>query len=157
MDTEKKITEILKELGIPMGNLGYRYIKEAVSMIAEDDEWLQMITNPDGLYATIGKKFGTKGTRVERAIRHAIEGCFSHGNTETIQKYFGYTANMATGKLTNKNFIAALAGEVGSAGRVETSNENSHPDKAECRLAHTPLSDYSDAELITELFSRIRN
>lgn len=106
---EKKIVEALKELGIPMGNLGFKYIKEAVTMITADQTCLDGITKPGGLYHVIAKKQGTIATRVERAIRHAIEQCFLHLNTETLQSYFGNTADLDSGKLTNRNFLAALS------------------------------------------------
>jgi hypothetical protein len=105
---EKKIIEVLKELGVPMGNLGFKYIREAVLIINEDQSRLDGITKVGGLYYTIAKKYGSAASRVERAIRHAIESSFSHLNIDTLQKYFGNTPDLNSGKLTNRNFLAAL-------------------------------------------------
>lgn len=106
---EKKIIEVLKNLGVPMGNLGFKYIKDAVKLAAEDEEILTNMTKPGGLYATVAKMHNSTASRVERAIRHGIECSFSHCDVDTIKGYFG---NVSGNKLTNRNFIAALACEV---------------------------------------------
>lgn len=153
---ENKIVGILKELGIPMGNLGFGYIKEAVKMVARDKSWLRDITGPEGLYAVIAETFHTKASRVERAIRHAIEQCFLNGDTEIIYKQFGNSASVKSGKLTNRNFIAALANE------VLTDNEDAvkgmiNPVDGTNDINQKIVADCSDEELITVLFNRIRN
>jgi hypothetical protein len=106
---EKKIIEVLKDLGVPMGNLGFKYIREAVLIIIADQSKLDGITKHGGLYYTVAKKYGTAPSRVERAIRHAIEQSFIHLDLEILQKYFGNTADLNSGKLSNRNFLAALA------------------------------------------------
>jgi two-component system response regulator (stage 0 sporulation protein A) len=105
---EKKIIEILKDLGIPMGNKGIKYIKDAVKTVAEGEAILYNMTLHGGLYETIAVLNNTESTRVERAMRHAIECCFKNCDKEILRGYFGNV----TGKLTNRNFIAALACEV---------------------------------------------
>lgn len=106
---EKKIIEALKELGVPMGNLGFRYMKEALLILNGHTDMLEGITKPGGLYYIISKKCNTTPSRVERAIRHSIEQCFSKLNLDTLQKYFGNTADMNSGKLSNRNFLASLS------------------------------------------------
>lgn len=104
---ENKITDILKDLGIPMSNLGFKYIKEALILTINGQTEISGITKPGGLYELISEKHNTKSSRVERAIRHAMETCFIKCDKDTIKKYFGNTS-----KLTNRNFIAALSYEV---------------------------------------------
>jgi hypothetical protein len=106
---DKKIVEVLKELGVPMGNLGFKYIREAMYILNIDPKQIDGITKPGGLYFTIAKKYGSVPTRVERAIRHAIESSFLHVDVDVIRNYFGNTADLSNGKLTNRNFLAALA------------------------------------------------
>lgn len=102
---EKKIIAILKDLGIPMGNLGFKYIKDAITLTAENEDLMRSMTKPDGLYNLVAKKHHSTIQRVDLSIRHAVEYCSRHCDTDTIQKYFG---NVGTTKLTNRNFIAAL-------------------------------------------------
>ncbi len=157
----KKIKEILKELGIPMGNLGFGYILEAVKIVAEDKTQLQSITKHGGLYWMIAKKFGTTPTRVERAIRHAIEQSFLHCNAETLYKYFGNSPDINSGKLANRNFIAALANEISMTDAISTDEDimtkipNAIPVQSYAR--REGLSGYSQEELIIELFNRVKN
>jgi hypothetical protein len=92
-----------------MGNLGFKYIREAVLIVNDDESWLDGITKPGGLYYSVAKKYGTTSSRVERSIRHAIEQSFLHANLATLNIYFGNTADLDSGKLSNRNFLAALA------------------------------------------------
>lgn len=101
---KNNVTEVLRELQIPMGNLGFKYIEKAVSMVLEDEYCINSLTKPGGLYDQIAKAFGTEWTRVERAIRHAIEAGFKAADKEVLVKYFGHS----DGHETNKNFIANM-------------------------------------------------
>ena len=105
---EKKITAILKDLGMPMGNLGFKYIKDGTLAAVEDESIMYGITK-GGLYIVVAKKNGTTPSRVERAIRHGIETVFATCNKDTLAKYFGDNVGI---KLTNRNFIAALVNEI---------------------------------------------
>jgi hypothetical protein len=133
---EKKIIEALKELGVPMGNLGFKYIREAVLIVNDDESWLDGITKPGGLYYTVANKFGTAPSRVERAIRHAIEQCFLHLNMETLHKYFGNAADLNKGMLSNRNFLAALVYALNDGNASDTSEKpvTSNSDEGSCAL-----------------------
>ena len=86
---------------------GYQYLREAILIAVEDMDVINAVTKV--LYPEIAKRFGTTASRVERAIRHAIEVAWDRGDIETLQKYFGYTVNSAKGKPTNSEFIAMIA------------------------------------------------
>jgi len=104
---ETKITGILHEIGVPAHIRGYHYMREAIMMAVEDLDILNYITKE--LYPTIAKKCNTTPSRVERAIRHAIEVAWSRGKVEIIDSMFGYTINNHKGKPTNSEFIALIA------------------------------------------------
>jgi len=104
---ETKITGILHEIGVPAHIRGYHYMREAIMMAVDDMEILNYITKE--LYPTIAKKCNTTPSRVERAIRHAIEVAWSRGKVEVIDSMFGYTINNNKGKPTNSEFIALIA------------------------------------------------
>ena len=106
-DLEQDVTDMIHEIGVPAHIKGYQYLREAIMMSVEDTTMLSSITKI--LYPTIAKRFGTTPSRVERAIRHAIEVAWDRGDLETLQKYFGYTVNSAKGKPTNSEFIAMIA------------------------------------------------
>jgi hypothetical protein len=134
---EKKITEALMELGIPMGNLGFKYIKSALLILEEDPATIDGITKPGGIYHKVAKQFGTMPSRVERAIRHAIEQCFSHCGIDVMQKYFGNTADLDSGKLTNRNFLAALAYTVSDEKPVKYENQKvANNSTVSCSICH---------------------
>lgn len=101
------ITSIIHEIGVPAHIKGYLYLREAISMVYNDIELLGSITKV--LYPDIAKKFNTTASRVERAIRHAIEVAWSRGNIESISSLFGYTISMSKAKPTNSEFIAMVA------------------------------------------------
>jgi two-component system response regulator (stage 0 sporulation protein A) len=105
---EKRITDVLKELQVPMGNLGFLYIRKAIELVINNETCLRNLTKVGGIYETIAKEFNSTSQRVERAIRHAIETVFSSADSSVLKKYFGHSS----GKETNKNFIAYLAYEV---------------------------------------------
>jgi len=104
---DANITSIIHEIGVPAHIKGYMYLREAISMVYNDIELLGSITKV--LYPDIAKKFNTTASRVERAIRHAIEVAWSRGNIESISSLFGYTVSMSKAKPTNSEFIAMVA------------------------------------------------
>lgn len=104
---ESKITKIIQEIGVPAHIKGYLYLREAITMVVNDMDFLGAITKE--LYPTIATKFNTTPSRVERAIRHAIEVAWNRGKVETIDRIFGYTINNNKGKPTNSEFIALIA------------------------------------------------
>jgi len=107
VDMIDQITSIMHEIGIPAHIKGYMFLREAISMVVNDIELLSGVTKE--LYPSIGKKCNTTASRVERAIRHAIDVAWSRGQVETIDKIFGYTINNEKGKPTNSQFIAMVA------------------------------------------------
>ncbi|WP_456274099.1 sporulation transcription factor Spo0A [Bacillus sp. AK031] len=104
---DASITSIIHEIGVPAHIKGYLYLREAISMVYKDIELLGSITKV--LYPDIAKKFNTTASRVERAIRHAIEVAWSRGNIDSISSLFGYTVSMTKAKPTNSEFIAMVA------------------------------------------------
>ena len=109
-DLEVVVTKWLHEMGVPAHIKGYQYLREAIMMSVEDVEMLNSITKI--LYPTIAKKYQTISSRVERAIRHAIEVAWSRGNMEMFDSIFGYTINISKGKPTNSEFIAMIADKI---------------------------------------------
>ena len=107
---EKDVTNILHEIGIPAHIKGYQYLRDAITMSVTDHEMLASVTKI--LYPTIGKKHQTTPSRVERAIRHAIEVAWSRGKMDTIHELFGYTVSNGKGKPTNSEFIALIADKI---------------------------------------------
>lgn len=101
------ITNIIHEIGVPAHIKGYLYLREAITMVYNDVELLGSITKV--LYPDIAKKFNTTASRVERAIRHAIEVAWSRGNLDSISSLFGYTISNSKAKPTNSEFIAMVA------------------------------------------------
>ena len=95
------------EIGVPAHIKGYQYLREGIILTVRNMEVINAVTKV--LYPEIAKRFGTTPSRVERAIRHAIEVAWDRGDLETLQKYFGYTVNSAKGKPTNSEFIAMIA------------------------------------------------
>ena len=107
---EKDVTEMIHEIGVPAHIKGYHYLREAIMMCVEDVDMLNSITKV--LYPTIADNFKTTPSRVERAIRHAIEVAWSRGKMETLDGLFGYTINLGKGKPTNSEFIALIADKI---------------------------------------------
>ena len=107
MDLETEITTIIHEIGVPAHIKGYMYLREAITMVVNDMELLSAVTKE--LYPSIAKKYNTTASRVERAIRHAIEVAWGRGQVEAINKLFGYTIHNDKGKPTNSEFIAMVA------------------------------------------------
>ncbi len=107
MNLEGEITSIIHEIGVPAHIKGYFYLREAISMVVNDIELLSAVTKE--LYPSIARKYNTTSSRVERAIRHAIEVAWNRGQIESINKIFGYTIHNEKGKPTNSEFIAMVA------------------------------------------------
>ncbi|RCW64824.1 sporulation transcription factor Spo0A [Saliterribacillus persicus] len=106
-DLEGSITNIIHEIGVPAHIKGYMYLREAITMVYNDIELLGSITKV--LYPEIANRYNTTASRVERAIRHAIEVAWSRGNIDSISSLFGYTVNVSKAKPTNSEFIAMVA------------------------------------------------
>ena len=104
---ETLITSIIHEIGVPAHIKGYQYLREAILIAVDDMDVINAVTKV--LYPEVAKRYGTTASRVERAIRHAIEVAWDRGDLETLQKYFGYTVSNAKGKPTNREFIAMIA------------------------------------------------
>ncbi len=109
-DLEKDVTNMIHDFGVPAHIKGYQYLREAIMMSVEDTEMLGSVTKV--LYPTIAKRYQTTPSRVERAIRHAIEVAWSRGKMETLDALFGYTINTGKGKPTNSEFIALIADRI---------------------------------------------
>lgn len=106
-DLEVDITNIIHEVGVPAHIKGYQYLRDAITMVVEDMDLLGAVTKE--LYPAIAKLNNTTPSRVERAIRHAIEVAWNRGKIETINNLFGYTVHNDKGKPTNSEFIAIIA------------------------------------------------
>ena len=107
---EQDVTDMIHEIGVPAHIKGYQYLREAIMMSVEDPGMISSITKI--LYPTIAKRFQTTPSRVERAIRHAIEVAWSRGRMETLDSLFGYTIDTGKGKPTNSEFIALIADKI---------------------------------------------
>lgn len=103
----KEITKTLKNLGMPCHVLGWEYAREAILILLKDKEILRSITK--GLYPQLASKFNTTPSRVERAIRHAVELVWDRGDLEELEEYFGNTISKSRGKATNQEFLATIA------------------------------------------------
>jgi two-component system response regulator (stage 0 sporulation protein A) len=107
VNLETKVTGVLHEIGVPAHIRGYHYMREAIMMAVDDIDILNYITKE--LYPTIAKKCNTTPSRVERAIRHAIEVAWNRGKVDVLDSMFGYTISNNKGKPTNSEFIALIA------------------------------------------------
>ena len=104
---EAMVTNIIHDVGVPAHIKGYQYLRDGIMMVVEDIEVINQITKQ--LYPDLAKKYKTTPSRVERAIRHAIEVAWGRGQLETVENIFGYTVNANKGKPTNSEFIAMIA------------------------------------------------
>lgn len=104
---ESQVTAIIHEIGVPAHIKGYQYLRDAIVIAVNDMDVINAVTKV--LYPEVAKRFNTTASRVERAVRHAIEVAWDRGDLETLQKYFGYTVSNAKGKPTNSEFIAMIA------------------------------------------------
>lgn len=109
-DIELVVTDIIHQLGIPAHIKGYHYIRSGIIFSIENPELLESVTKL--LYPTIAKEYNTTSSRVERAIRHAIEIAWDRGNTDVLNKFFGYTIDSFKGKPTNSEFLALIADRI---------------------------------------------
>lgn len=104
---ENVVTSIIHEIGVPAHIKGYQYLREAIIIAVGDMDVINAVTKI--LYPEVAKRFGTTASRVERAIRHAIEVAWDRGDLDTLQRFFGYTVSNTKGKPTNSEFIALIA------------------------------------------------
>lgn len=104
------ITEILHQIGVPAHIKGYQYVREAIKLTIENPEMLNSVTKI--LYPTVAKNFKSTSSRVERAIRHAIEVAWDRGDVEVLNSYFGYTIQSQRGKPTNSEFVAMISDKI---------------------------------------------
>ncbi len=107
---EATVTAIIHEIGVPAHIKGYQYLREAIMIAVADMDVINAVTKV--LYPEVAKRYNTTASRVERAIRHAIEVAWDRGDLETLQKYFGYTVSNAKGKPTNSEFIAMISDRI---------------------------------------------
>ena len=107
---ERLVTSIIHEVGVPAHIKGYQYVREAIILAVQDMEVINAVTKV--LYPEVARRYNTTPSRVERAVRHAIETAWDRGDLETLQRYFGYTVNSTKGKPTNSEFIAMIADRI---------------------------------------------
>ncbi len=106
-DIETQVTRIIHQIGVPAHIKGYQYLRTAILLTVRDSEMINSVTK--ALYPSVAKKYQTTTSRVERAIRHAIEVAWDRGDVDTLNSYFGYTIQNTRGKPTNSEFIAMIA------------------------------------------------
>lgn len=107
IDLEETVSDIMHELGVPAHIKGYQYLRTSIMLSVESPEMMSSVTRV--LYPTVAKKYGTTSSRVERAIRHAIEVAWDRGDIDVLNSYFGYTIQNSRGKPTNSEFIAMIS------------------------------------------------
>lgn len=106
-ELELMVTEIIHQIGVPAHIKGYHYLRDAIIMSIKDDDMINSVTKI--LYPTVAKNYKTTSSRVERAIRHAIEVAWDRGDIDVLNSYFGYTIQNDRGKPTNSEFIAMIS------------------------------------------------
>jgi len=106
-DMETQVTQIIHQIGVPAHIKGYQYLRTAILLTISDSDIINSVTKV--LYPSVAKKYQTTTSRVERAIRHAIEVAWDRGDVDTLNSYFGYTIQQGRGKPTNSEFIAMIA------------------------------------------------
>ncbi len=109
-EIEVVISDIMRQIGVPAHIKGYQYLRKAIILCITDSEMLSSVTKV--LYPTVAKEFGTTASRVERAIRHAIEVAWDRGDVDVLSSFFGYTIQAQRGKPTNSEFIAMIADKI---------------------------------------------
>ena len=107
---QREVTAVIHEVGVPAHIKGYQYVREAIIIAVQDMEVINAVTKV--LYPEVARRFNTTPSRVERAVRHAIEVAWDRGDLETLQRYFGYTVSNTKGKPTNSEFIAMIADRI---------------------------------------------
>ncbi len=106
-DLQMTVSEIMHQIGVPAHIKGYQYLREAIVLTINDSEMMSSVTKV--LYPTVAKRYSTTSSRVERAIRHAIEVAWDRGDVDVLSSYFGYTIQSDRGKPTNSEFIAMIS------------------------------------------------
>lgn len=106
-DLEAQVTKIIHQIGVPAHIKGYQYLRTAILMVAENTDIINSVTKT--LYPSVARQYGTTSSRVERAIRHAIEVAWDRGDLDVLNAFFGYTVQNSRGKPTNSEFIAMIA------------------------------------------------
>ena len=106
-DIESQVTKVIHQIGVPAHIKGYQYLRTAILMTISDNDVINSVTKV--LYPTVAKRYATTSSRVERAIRHAIEVAWDRGDVDTLNSFFGYTVQNSRGKPTNSEFIAMIA------------------------------------------------
>ena len=119
---EVNITGIIHQIGVPAHIKGYHYLREAIMLSVKDTSMMNSVTKQ--LYPLVAKKFGTTASRVERAIRHAIEVAWDRGDVDVLNSYFGYTIQNSRGKPTNSEFIAMIADKIRMQIRLAQGNSS---------------------------------
>ncbi|MEM1483296.1 sporulation transcription factor Spo0A [Oscillospiraceae bacterium PP1C4] len=117
-DLELMVTEIIHQIGVPAHIKGYHYVRESIMLSVKQPDIINSVTKL--LYPTVAKKFETTASRVERAIRHAIEVAWDRGDVDTLNSYFGYTIHNGRGKPTNSEFVAMISDKL----RLRLKNAN---------------------------------
>ena len=107
---EQEVTAVIHEVGVPAHIKGYQYVREAIIIAVQDMDVINAVTKV--LYPEVARRYNTTPSRVERAVRHAIEVAWDRGDLETLQSYFGYTVSNTKGKPTNSEFIAMIADRI---------------------------------------------
>ena len=107
---EREVTAVIHEVGVPAHIKGYQYVREAIIIAVQDMDVINAVTKV--LYPEVARRYSTTPSRVERAMRHAIEVAWDRGDLETLQRYFGYTVSNTKGKPTNSEFIAMIADRI---------------------------------------------
>ena len=106
----REVTAVIHEVGVPAHIKGYQYVREAIVIAVQDMDVINAVTKV--LYPEVARRYSTTPSRVERAVRHAIEVAWDRGDLETLQRYFGYTVSNTKGKPTNSEFIAMIADRI---------------------------------------------
>ena len=107
---EREVTPVIHEVAVPAHIKGYKYVREAIVIAVQDMDVINAVTKV--LYPEVARRYSTTPSRVERAVRHAIEVAWDRGALETLQRYFGYTVSNTKGKPTNSEFIAMIADRI---------------------------------------------
>ncbi|MBE6573273.1 MAG: sporulation transcription factor Spo0A [Ruminococcaceae bacterium] len=115
-DLEAQVTRIIHQIGVPAHIKGYQYLRTAILMAVDDSDIINSVTKI--LYPSVAKKYATTSSRVERAIRHAIEVAWDRGDIDTLNSYFGYTIHNSRGKPTNSEFIAMIADNIRLSNKI---------------------------------------
>lgn len=121
-DMEVQVTEILHQIGVPAHIKGYHYLRDSIIMSVEHPEIINAVTKQ--LYPSVAKRYDTTSSRVERAIRHAIEVAWDRGDVDVLNSYFGYTIHNSRGKPTNSEFIAMISDKLRL--QIKTGDINRH-------------------------------